>query len=97
MENSKLSEFTILEQLGQGGFGSAYLALHNATKQNVCIKVIPLHGGSSQKSALEENKTLSELEDANIIKYYGSFVVDDELCIVMEYAAKGSLYDVIAV
>ena len=94
----KLSDFKILRQLGEGGFGCAYLAVNNRTEQEVCIKFIPLKGGtSSHRSALEEVQVLSELEDTHIIKYYGSFVEDEQLCIIMEYASGGSLYDVIQV
>ena len=97
MENCKLSDFTIKKQLGRGGFGSAYLAVHNTDKKEVCLKFIPLYGGSATKSALDEAKTLSQLEDVHIIKYYGSFVEENQFCIVMEYAAKGTLYDEIEV
>ena len=98
MQNCQLSDFTLVQQLGQGGFGSAYLALHNPTQQKVCLKFITLYGGSSSlKSADEEGKTLSQLEDDHIIKYYGSFVEDDQFCIAMEYAAGGSLYEAITV
>ena len=97
MENCTISDFQILQRIGQGGFGSAYLAQHTSNQQKLCIKFIPLHGGSSGRSAADENKTLSQMEHDNIIKYYGSFVVDDCFCIVMEYASKGSLYDVVEV
>ena len=98
MQNLQLSDFALKKQLGEGGFGSAYLAVHNATQQHVCLKFITVYRGSSSlQSAAEEGKTLSQLEDEHIIKYYGSFVSNDQFCIVMEYAPGGSLNDVINV
>ena len=98
MQNLQLSDFTLVKQLGEGGFGSAYLAVHNPTQEKVCLKFITLTGDrSSLQSADEEGKTLSQLEDEHIIKYYGSFVEGDQFCIAMEYAPGGSLYDVITV
>ena len=91
MQNCTLSDFTILRQLGQGGFGSAYLAVHTRTEQTVCLKFIPL------QARLDEAKILSKLEDTHIIKYYGSFVEDGHFFIIMEYAVGGSLADVIKV
>ena len=99
MQNCKLSDFTIGDRLGKGGFGSAYLAVHKRTEREVCIKFITLKGGGSsrQRSALEEAKILSELADSHIIKYYGSFVESGSFFIVMEYAKEGSLDTMIAV
>ena len=96
MQKYQFSDFRILKQLGQGGFGSAYLALRNSDEQPVCLKFIPGYGSSPQ-TAIAEAKVLSQLDDINVIKYYGSFGVDDQFCIVMEYAPGGSLYDVIDV
>ena len=93
MENCRFSDFTIVKQLGEGGFGSAYLAVHNPHKMQVCLKWIR----APNQSAFDEAKTLSQLEDKHIVKYYGSFVEDDILCIVMEYAAGNSLFDEIKV
>ena len=98
MQTFQLSDFTIVKQLGQGGFGSAYLAVYNPHLKEVCLKFIPLKNNkASKQSAIEEAKTLSQLEDEHIIKSYGSFVEDDQVCIVMEYAPGGSLHDEIEV
>ena len=91
------SDYTLLGQLGTGGFGSVYLAYRKSDGQQVCIKFIPFSGGSSPTAVIREAKTLSQLDNAHIIKYYESFVSTDQFCIVMEYAPRGSLYDVINV
>ena len=90
-----LSDFTIIKKLGKGGFGSAYLALRNSDKMQVCLKVVPLQTGVSQQDVQREARMLSEVSDKHVIKYYGSFVELDNFYIVMEYAGRGSLEDMI--
>ena len=48
-----------------------------------------------QLSAVKEAKIMSELEDhPNLIKYHTSFMENDNLHILMEYANRGDLYKV---
>ena len=96
-ETYRLSDFTIARKLGQGGFGSAYLARRNSDGLDICLKKIPLRNGVSEQQIEREAKLLSELHDDHVIKYYGSFVESDFLYIVMEYASQGSLNDLITV
>ena len=96
-EPCKLSDFTIVGKLGKGGFGSAYLARRNSDEMEVCLKSIPLRNGVSEKQVEREAQMLSELNNEHIIRYYGSFVESDTFIIVMEYAAAGSLEDLIIV
>jgi serine/threonine protein kinase len=46
------------------------------------------------KAAYNEVAILSSLEHPNIIKYYESFMDDQELYIIMQYAQKGDLHSV---
>lgn len=46
------------------------------------------------KAAYNEVTILSSLEHPNIIKYYESFMDDQDLYIVMQYAQKGDLHSV---
>lgn len=48
-----------------------------------------------QLAAIKEAQIMSQLDHPNVIKYYTSFVEEDHLHIVMEYASKGDLYQVI--
>ena len=96
-EPYKLSDFTILKRLGKGGFGTAYLVRRNSDELEVCLKEIPLNKVVSKQKIEGEAKMLSELNSAHVIKYYGSFAESWNFYIVMEYAAEGSLADMIAV
>ena len=92
-ETYHLSDFTIVRKLGQGGFGSAYLARRNSDGLDVCLKKIPLRNGVSEQQIEREAKLLSELHDDHVIKYYGSFVESDFLYIVMAYECSGILLE----
>jgi NIMA (never in mitosis gene a)-related kinase len=45
----------------------------------------------NQKEALKEAQILKKLRHPNIIRYYNSFVDEDHLYIIMEYAEAGDL------
>ena len=97
MVNLKSSDFTVIRPLGNGGFGSAFLARQNSDGIEVCLKAIPLRPGLSEEQIEREATMLSELNNEHIIKYYGSFVESESFYIVMEYAGEGSLADLIYV
>ena len=96
-EPYRLTDFTIFRKLGEGGFGSAYLAHRNSDEVEVCLKVVPLNKGVSEEEIEREARMLSSLHSEHIIKYYGSFVESGDFFIVMEYAREGSLADLIEV
>ena len=89
--------FTIIRELPRGGFGLTYLAHRNSNDTEVCLKEIPLTNGPSQQQIEREAKILSELSNEHVIKYYASFAESGNFYIVMEYAEKGSLADLITV
>ena len=93
----QLSDFTIVTQLGSGAFGTTYLARCKLDEKSVCIKVIPLLGGSSRSRLSRAVAFLSRFRHPNVIEYYASFIEGDHVYIVMEYAACGSLRDLIRV
>ena len=95
MENGyRLSDFTLVRKLGKGGFGSAYLVHRISDGAELCLKRIPMNTGAQIE---REAKMLSELNSQYIIKYHGSFVESGYFYILMEYAAEGSLADLINV
>ena len=94
---SCLSAFKINQKLGTGGFGSTYLSDRNSDGLKVCLKVVSLRNGLSEQEIEREATLLSEFNNEHIIRYYGSFAESGYFYIVMEYAAKGNLADMIDV
>ncbi|TFK55706.1 Pkinase-domain-containing protein [Heliocybe sulcata] len=90
------SQYTLLEKLGTGSFGTVYKAMHNETKQIVAIKQIDLEDSDDDISEIQQEiANLAQCESEYVTKYYGSFVVAYKLWIVMEYLAGGSCLDLL--
>ncbi|CAD8161338.1 unnamed protein product [Paramecium pentaurelia] len=89
-----MNNYQKLEMKGKGSYGAAYLALQLNTKLQCIIKVINISNmnNKQKENAICEAKIMKDLKHPGIIKYYESFFENDtNLCIVMEYAEKGNL------
>lgn len=94
--NNPASQYTLLEKLGTGSFGTVYKAMHNETKQIVAIKQIDLEDSDDDISEIQQEiANLAQFDSEYVTRYYGSFVVAYKLWIVMEYLAGGSCLDLL--
>ncbi|KAJ6599067.1 kinase-like domain-containing protein [Mycena vulgaris] len=94
--NNPASQYTLLEKLGTGSFGTVYKAIHNDTKQIVAIKQIDLEDSDDDISEIQQEiASLAQCDSEYVTRYYGSFVVSYKLWIVMEYLAGGSCLDLL--
>ncbi|KAI9750575.1 MAG: TFIIH complex serine/threonine-protein kinase subunit kin28 [Chaenotheca gracillima] len=87
--------------IGQGSFGSVYLALHAITGELMAVKQVEVP--SSQGSQVDNKKKgmvdalkreiglLRELQHPNIVQYLGSSSDDEHLNIFLEYVPGGSV------
>lgn len=95
--NPKMSmnDYQVSKVIGEGAYGRAILCTHKATKTQVVIKEIALNNLScqEQREAKKETKVLSLLHHPNIISYRGSFMQNNKLHIVMDYADGGDLFE----
>ena len=84
--------------LGEGSYGRAYLATDNVSKENVVIKefVGKRMSTNAKRLAMEECALLSKMNNPNIVAYFGHFMQDGNLSIVMEHANKGDLAGLIS-
>ena len=95
----KESHLVYYEQIGHGASGDVYKAILKSKKNGnkvVAAKKIPIFGieNFEEKFGSEINY-LQTLSHENIITYYGHVITESYLVIVTEYAAKGSLYDIL--
>ncbi|CAL5393467.1 unnamed protein product [Camellia sinensis] len=90
------SRFTDLELIGRGSFGDVYKAFDKELQKLVAIKVIDLEESEDEIDDIQkEIAVLSQCRSPYITEYYGSYLQQTKLWIIMEYMAGGSVADLI--
>ncbi|CAH2354704.1 serine/threonine-protein kinase Kic1p [[Candida] railenensis] len=91
--NSSTSLFKRTEVIGRGKFGVVYKGYNKQTKQVVAIKVLNLDTQDEEVADVQQEiQFLTELKNVpNVTHYYGSFLNDTKLWIIMDYCAGGSI------
>ena len=89
--------------IGQGSFGTVFLALHAVTAELMAVKQVEMPSGLDSGTALDAKKNnmiealkheislLRELRHPNIVQYLGSNSDEEHLNIFLEYVAGGSV------
>ena len=79
--------YKIIENLGQGSFGSIYKVLNINNNYIYVIKRILLKGTNKEQLKVIQNEAeiLSSINNEHIVKYYDSFLDNESFNIVMEY------------
>lgn len=87
------SIFKRTEIIGRGKFGVVYKGYHARTKQVFAIKVLNLDSDEEEVEDVQrEVQFLASMKQVpNITQYYGSYLKDTTLWIIIEYCAGGSL------
>ncbi|OAD68136.1 kinase MKL2 MAPK-like protein, partial [Phycomyces blakesleeanus NRRL 1555(-)] len=95
---SPCEDYCVLEQIGNGSFGSVHRATHKTSQRTVAIKIMKQkYSSSSECSQLREYKTMKHLLlHPNVVQLYDTFLGSTkELCFIMEYMDGGNLYQFI--
>ncbi|CAN8220633.1 unnamed protein product [Coccothraustes coccothraustes] len=95
MENPVM-KFTELEHVGSGSFGDVCKALDNATGGEVAIKKINLQGRQRKQLTVNEIMIMKRNRSPSVVNYLDSYLLGEELWLVMEYMDGGALSDVIS-
>lgn len=85
-----LSEYRLLGELGQGGMGTVYRALHTKLDKTVAVKVLPADKLQDERAVARferEMKAVGKLEHPNIVRALDAREVDGRHFLVMEYVA----------
>lgn len=92
-QDKGLSKYEIIRPLGQGAAGAVSLVRNKQDGQQYALKTIHLQylNEKDRKGAENEVQFLRVLQGPTLIKFYESFIENNDIYIVMEYAEGGNL------
>ncbi|XP_024080440.1 serine/threonine-protein kinase PAK 1 isoform X3 [Cimex lectularius] len=88
-------KYTKMEKIGQGASGTVYTAIEASTGMEVAIKQMNLSQQPKKELIINEILVMRENKHPNVVNYLDSYLVVEELWVVMEYLPGGSLTDVV--
>jgi serine/threonine protein kinase len=89
------NELEIGEAIGKGSCSVVRKALHRPTGTVVALKVINVFDSAHRHQLVEEVKSLSRTDCPAIVKFYGAFLREGSISIVLEFLDGGSLANVL--
>lgn len=88
-------KYTCMEEIGKGASGTVYTAIEVATGTQVAIKQMNLAAQQKKDLIINEILVMRENKHPNIVNYLDSYLLGDELWVVMEFLPGGSLTEVV--
>lgn len=97
--NLTISDFKLVKKIGEGAFGSVYMAQEKSTENIYAIKYIKvaMANRSNLKGLTEEIRILSSIDHPNIVSYKSAFwdKPKTHICLAMEFMGGGDLTRII--
>ena len=93
-----LGEYRLLEELGRGGMGRVYKALHTKLDRVVAVKVLPRGRVGDQKAIVRferEMKAVGRLAHPNIVQAHDAREIDDTPVLIMEFVDGLDLAEIV--
>jgi NIMA (never in mitosis gene a)-related kinase len=91
-----LDDFKIIKKLGVGSYSSVYKIIRNNDGLVYALKKIKMGNLSDKEkeNSLNEVRILASIDHPYIVSYKEAFIDEDSssLCIIMEYADDGDLF-----
>lgn len=95
-ENKNLiKNFELIKQIGKGGFGTVYSAIHRKSGRKYAVKVLTLNGGLRQQIVYKrfenEINVIKRIKSKNVVRLFGHFISPKESYMAMELVEGTSL------
>ncbi len=84
----RLRDYQLLEEIGEGGMGTVYRALHTELEKIVALKVLPTEQTKDERAVnrfKREMKAVGKVDHPNIVRATDAGEVDGTHFLVMEY------------
>ncbi len=93
-----IREYKIVSKIGEGSYAKIFKVQKDNSNIIYVLKQIPIteedyKDPKNLEEILNESKILSSLHSNYILKYYDSFIYDNNLIIITEYCSNGDLCD----
>uniref|UniRef100_A0A0K0F1Z9 non-specific serine/threonine protein kinase n=1 Tax=Strongyloides venezuelensis TaxID=75913 RepID=A0A0K0F1Z9_STRVS len=82
-------------KIGEGSTSLVVRAILTTNNTSVAIKRMKLKGQQRRELLFNEVVLMKDLKHSNIVSMYNSYLVEDELWVIMEYMESGPLTDVV--
>ncbi|KAI8539256.1 hypothetical protein RHMOL_Rhmol09G0167800 [Rhododendron molle] len=83
--------FSVLNLLGEGGFGSVYKG-YLADGREVAVKQLKIGGGQGEREFRAEVETISRIHHRHLVSLVGYCISEDQRLLVYDYVSNNSLY-----
>ena len=91
----KITDFTLIKELGTGSFGRVLLVQHNITQAQYAIKAIDKRSQANIQERIyfrREIEIMYRIHHPNVVKLFGHFEDNTYCYFIMEYIEGGNIY-----
>jgi NIMA (never in mitosis gene a)-related kinase len=94
---SRIDDYEVIEQIGRGAFGAAFLVVHKTEKKKYVLKKIRLVKQTEKfkRTAHQEMSLMARLKHPYIVEYKDAWVDKGSICIVTAYCEGGDMSEIV--